>query len=592
LSDNHRSYCAVPGALSAADDAALSSYAELFSLALRTTYARQERAIRSGTPLTTLEQKQYAQNKFDLTSRQASAVRVEADGKRAAQGELDWGALKDVTNSLRNKERTLKADQKKLGLHKKGDTFKLKSEAAKKLKAKVYRAQTTCQKLRARKEQLTNKVNTGRTSLTFGTRKLLRQHPVYPDMAGMPAAEAKAAETQYWEELADWTAQWESSRANQFYVLGSKDETGGCQGCVATVQENGLFTLRVRLPNAIKTADGSVYVTLTDVRVPYGAKHLLHALAQQEVRSTSLAGVNLKLKDKNKSLEDGAEPLKLKQTDVQGGAAITWRFIREDSGWKMWFSTDVFVPQVTTSAHQGMLGLDTNAGFISLAVVDRFGSIRKVWNIKTPSRGFTAEQRSALLAEAVKKVIVYCKKAGIPLALEDLDLSKKKKELGALGVKSKRKLMAMAYAELRGLLLARASDAGVEVIFVPPAYTSTQGLVRYSIPRGWSAHCGAAGVIARRALGLYEKAPVRGTILVPLVGTAVEWTVPVETLRSDVSRRWPLLHRDLKKTIASYFRKQRAAASPLPDKLPALCALGVVGETPTRKRALRPPAKG
>jgi IS605 OrfB family transposase len=576
--------------VSAADDAALSSYAELYGTATRTTYARQERAVRSGTPLTTLEQKQYAQNTFDLTSRQASAVRVEADGKRAAQGELDWGALKDGTNALRNKERTLKTCQAKLGLHKKGKTLKLKSAAAKKLKDRIYRLQTACQKLRARKDQLKVKVDTGRTSLTFGTKKLLRQRPAYPNVADMSDPQAQAAETAYWVELADWNAQWERSRTNQFYVLGSKDETGGCQGCVATVQKNGLFSLRVRLPNGIKTEDGSVYVTLTDVRVPYGAEHLVHALAQQEVRSTSLAGVNKKLKEKNKSLEEGAEPLKLKQTDVQGGAAITWRFIREESGWKLWFSTDVSVPKATTSAQLGMVGLDTNAGFVTLADVDRFGNVRKVWNWKTPSRGFDANQRSARLAETVKRVIAHCKAAGVPLALEDLDLSRKKKELGALGIKSKRKLMAMAYAELRELLLARASDAGVEVVFVPPAYTSTQGLVRYSIPRGWSAHGGAAGVIARRALGLKEKAPVRGTILVPLAGTAVEWRVPVETLRSDVSRRWSVLHRDLKKTIASYFRKRRAVASPGPDKLPALCALGVAGETLHLSGPSRPPA--
>ena len=573
MSDNHRSYCAVPASVSAADDAALQDYAELFSLAVRTTYARQERAIRAGTPLSALEQKQHAQNQFGLTARQANAVRVEADGKRAAQGELDKTALHDLTLSLRNKERKLKGWQSKLGRHRKGKTLKLGRDALAKLKAQIYRLQTTCQKLRARKARLALKVRSGRTSLTFGTKKLLRQRPLYPDVAGLTFNQAQAAETHYWVALADWNANWEGSRANQFYVLGSRDETGGCQGCVATVQANGLFTLRIRLPERVKTEDGGVYVTLTDVRVPYGAEHLKHALAQQAVRSTSQVTLKTELKQvaaKETAARAAAgddtvcKPAKLMQADVQGGAAITWRFIREDKGWKLWFSTDVQAAPVKTSLQLGAVGLDVNAGFISLADVDRFGNIRKVWNILTPSRGFDANQRSTAIAEAVKQVIGFCKATGQPLALEDLNLERKKKELGALGVKSKRKLMALAYAELQRLLLARASDAGVEVIFVNPAYTSTQGLVRYSIRRGWSAHHGAAAVIARRALGLSEKAPVRGTLVVPLVGTAVEWTIPVEIARSDVSQRWPELHRDLKGTIASCFRKRRVGASPEP----------------------------
>jgi IS605 OrfB family transposase len=246
----------------------------------------------------------------------------------------------------------------------------------------------------------------------------------------------------------------------------------------------------------------------------------------------------------------------MSQKLIEGGAAVTWRFIRERDGWKMWFTTDVEAPALKTSLQAGMLGLDVNAGFVSLANVDRFGSISKVWNWNTPSRGFTAEQRLARMADVVKDVIKHCVDKGVPLALEDLDFDKKKRELRSLGLKSKQKLMALAYAKLKELLLARASDAGVQVIFVPPAYTSTQGLVRYSIPRSWSAHCGAAGVIARRALGMRERAPVCGTVTVPLAGTAVEWTIPEDIVRSNVYKRWPLLHAHFKETVARYFRSR------------------------------------
>ena len=97
----------------------------------------------------------------------------------------------------------------------------------------------------------------------------------------------------------------------------------------------------------------------------------------------------------------------------------------------------------------------------------------------------------------------------------------------------------------------------------------------------------AAGVIARRGLGILEAAPVSGTRRVPVGALAVEWAIPVEIARSDVSRRWPLLHRHLRRTIATYFRAQRRAAQPgAPSG--TLCASKVAGEIPASNRALRP----
>jgi len=60
-------------------------------------------------------------------------------------------------------------------------------------------------------------------------------------------------------------ARWREKRSNQF-VLGSKDETGGCQGCVATQAEDGSYTLRLRLPNAARDK----YLLIRGVRLEYG----------------------------------------------------------------------------------------------------------------------------------------------------------------------------------------------------------------------------------------------------------------------------------------------------------------------------------
>jgi hypothetical protein len=50
---------------------------------------------------------------------------------------------------------------------------------------------------------------------------------------------------------------WRAARSGQCFVLGSKDETAGCQGCVATSNEDLSLDLRVRLPMRCSTTPRS-----------------------------------------------------------------------------------------------------------------------------------------------------------------------------------------------------------------------------------------------------------------------------------------------------------------------------------------------
>src|SRR5450755_3714768 len=47
---------------------------------------------------------------------------------------------------------------------------------------------------------------------------------------------------------AAWHADWQARRAQEFALLGSKDETSGNQSCTASVGCTGAITLRLRLP--------------------------------------------------------------------------------------------------------------------------------------------------------------------------------------------------------------------------------------------------------------------------------------------------------------------------------------------------------
>ncbi|WP_336601922.1 hypothetical protein [Paraburkholderia bengalensis] len=106
-----------------------------------------------------------------------------------------------------------------------------------------------------------------------------------------------------------------------------------------------------------------------------------------------------------------------------------------------------------------------------------------------------------------------------PVVAENLDFAAKKKAMTQLSPKGARMLSGLLYVKYRQLPEAKCVRAGVELIFVDPAYTSTIGAMKYASRRGWSVHAAAAGVIARREQKLTERLSRTNTIVrVPVRG--------------------------------------------------------------------------
>ena len=82
----------------------------------------------------------------------------------------------------------------------------------------------------------------GRVRLCFGSKKLWRkQHHL--EQNGYASHE-------------EWQQDWRDVRSNEFFVLGSRDETAGCQLCVATINDDGTLTLRLRMPDGLAESHG------------------------------------------------------------------------------------------------------------------------------------------------------------------------------------------------------------------------------------------------------------------------------------------------------------------------------------------------
>ena len=100
-------------------------------------------------------------------------------------------------------------------------------------------------------------------------------------------------------------------------MLGSRDETTGCQLCVSTVADDGSLTLRLRMPDRLAREYGR-YVLFQNVRFAHGHEHLLAALQS-----------NADYRDCRRQRGERAA----RATDL--GQAISYRFKRDARGWRV-----------------------------------------------------------------------------------------------------------------------------------------------------------------------------------------------------------------------------------------------------------------
>ncbi len=262
----------------------------------------------------------------------------------------------------------------------------------------------------------------------------------------------------------EWKKDWEFSRSNQFYVLGSKDETSGCQGCVATKTDNG-FLLRLRLPEAIDTENKYLEIP---VSFNYGTEVIADALINKR--------------------------------------AISYRFLKDKKGWRIFVSTKAIDVKKTSDNQLGAIGVDINADHLAVNEIDRFGNPIHSLRIPLVTYGLSSDQAKAIIGDAVKELITYAKEKNKPIVIEDLSFNKKKSELGKEDKKYARMLSSFSYEKIRGFIECRAHDNGIEIMAVNPAYTSIIGKFKFAKRYGISTHQAAACAIARRGLNYSERA--------------------------------------------------------------------------------------
>lgn len=537
-------------------DAALSAYAALFGKVLHHLHADTQRGLEAGK----LKSPYLA--RFDLTARQFNAVKNTLKGIHESYVSNRDRYIDEKADKIERLDKTIEKLIKRAGT----ESGCLQEKTLFTVKQKQLKRDRIFQERQA----LLLEMDQGKTPVCFGSRKLFRAQF---NLAENGYAEGKAG-------LDEWRQDWHFARTGQFFVQGSKDETAGCQGCVATLNPEGTFDLRLRLPDALKAEHGT-YVTFNNVAFAYGSENIQAALGyareyktRKKVYDQALEShiTSTGMPKKEAAKHPVIRQIKRVELDTLSGA-LSYRFIKDKKGWRVFVSTDVQPVPVITDKRLGALGIDLNADHLALIETDRSGNPIRNLRIPLDLRDKTSYQRDAIIGDAAKQVMTLAAETRKPVVIEKLDFKEKKREMIDSGERYNRMLSALPYQQIQAMLRAAAHRQGIEIGEVNPAYTSVIGREKFMQRYGLSVHHAAALVIARRFLGYSEKPHRQGTHKVLDGKCSHIWlALPARNRCEKDWKYWGKYRRTLRPALAAHFREKYpggrysppAAASP-PD---------------------------
>ncbi len=491
-------------------DTLLDAYAELYGRAERTLFAR----LQAGEPLAALKRAFLV--RFGLTARQFNALAATVKGKMASIRKRRPGLIENLERRIARARTVLAKIPRGTDKH----------------HQKHRRLAILEQRLAA----LRADDAVGRVRLCFGSRTLFRRQ--------FALAEGGYASHD------DWRREWRAARSNQFFVLGSKDETAGCQGCVATVEPDGSMTLRLRLPNAL--AGSGRYGVIRGLRFAYGHDAVVAAI-----------GRNL-------------------SADTRSWEALSWRFVRDRKGWRVLATVSVSPGERISVEGIGVVSVDLNEDHLAVTDLDRSGNPLASFRVLCATRGKTHHQAIAIVGNAVAQVVTYACLRHTTLVAETLDFEAKKAAVEQRGARYARMVSAFAYATFHTILQARCYDAGIALRRVNPAYTSVIGAHKFADRYGLSRHHAAALAIGRRGMHLAERPNRR-------MGDHVAFPLPARNRGKHVWSFWRQVARREAALRARGRPGQAARSSPAPTPCSArgtarrVIRSSAAGGTPARE---------
>ena len=413
----------------------------------------------------------------NLNARHAKSIRVAVLGKSKSVLELNKEHLEVATNHLKLLQKKLKSQSKKIGEFsvpdknnpQLGDQLLIASQD------KIRASYAFSKKKEAQLEKKISKykeiAKDGNPHLCFGTKKLLKQRT-----------------TGYFKSHEEWLEEWRFQRHKEVCFVGSSDETAGNSNAQIRHIKDNDFVLKLNVnPKASSLKEKYVELFFT---LGYEAENIKKIVA-------------------NNFLEKDEFNQNIKQS-------LTYRVTKERDSKKrvnqykvaITFDKHKFGGVKTCDVMSGCIGVDINQEHLAICETNHQGNYVASWRNNFDASG-TVHQNIYSIALSVKNLIAIAKERNKPIVIEDLNFAKKKQALQS-GLNKKRnvQLSSFAYNKVKSLIVARAQDAGIEVMEVNPAYTSVIGKAKYSKRLGISVHKAASYVIARRGMRIEERETV------------------------------------------------------------------------------------
>jgi IS605 OrfB family transposase len=161
-----------------------------------------------------------------------------------------------------------------------------------------------------------------------------------------------------------------------------------------------------------------------------------------------------------------------------------------------------------TARAQGMVGVDTNADQFAAWRLDRHGNpVGEPHRFRYDLSG-TAHHRDAQIRHALTRLLRWAKRCGVTaIGIEDLDFTPEKtREKHGRRKRFRQLISGIPTGKLKARLIAMATELGLAIVAVDPAYTSRWGAQHWHKPmatpsRTITGHDAASIAIGRRALG-------------------------------------------------------------------------------------------
>lgn len=406
--------------------------------------------------------KSLYQKNFNINARQFNSIKMNLDSKIQATLELTKDYIEDTKENIKKLEKDIKAKKKSLEIHLKNNSSIIDKKNIAKLKTKIYYLNKYLNKQQNKLNKLLLIDKTGNVHLCFGSKKLFNnQFNVNSDNLVK------------FKNHKEWLKAWQYHRNKTFVLVGSSDETCGNTNCQLNHIKNNIYELKLNInPKAIKLTDR--YTTF-----------------QIEIHN-----------DKNQLIKN-----------ILNGSckqAITYRFYKDIKcdNYKIFINIDKAKQRPSNISYKqlGAIGIDINIDHLAITEINHHGNLLKCWNIQLDFKNKTNMQSLNIISLAIKEVIGYAAKVNKPIVIEKLDFSQKKKELKNSYNKQYNKMLSnFAYKKIIQLLKSRCFDKGIEIVDVPPNYTSKIGKFKYQNKYKLTTHQAASLVIARRGLLSYTK---------------------------------------------------------------------------------------